>query len=305
MKNKQVGIIGLGRIGGAVARRLLQKKWEVVGFNRTESVTKDFENHGLVGTYSLEEFVGKLSAPRTVLLSLPHGDATNSMIEKLLDLMKEGDYIINSANNYYKDTEKQYKQVSKTGIHFVDMGISGGIGIDTNGACLMVGGDKKNFEFLEPLFKDIAIDGGVGFFEGAGMGHFMKMVHNGIEYGMMQAIAEGFGIIKKKNPEADLKEIARVYNTGSIIESRLVGWAQDGFEQYGNDLNALSGEVGFTGEGEWTAKTAEELDVPAPVIQESVKFRKESQTNPSFTGKVVSVIRNIFGGHSIERGKMT
>ena len=196
--------------------------------------------------------------------------------------------------------------VAEKGIKFIDAGVSGGPGGALNGACLMVGGEKSSFEYLKELFTEMAKPGAVMHFEGVGAGHFVKMVHNGIEYGMMQSIAEGFNLIKN-GPYKDLnmQDVTTIYQNGSVVESRLVGWLADGFEKFGNDLSDLSGSVGFTGEGEWTANVAEMFDQPVKVIRDSVEFRKESQDSPSFAGKILTAMRNQFGGHSIEKGKMT
>lgn len=164
----------------------------------------------------------------------------------------------------------------------------------------MIGGDKKTFNFLKPLFRDLATKKGMQFFQGAGAGHFVKMVHNGIEYGMMQSLAEGFAILKKSEYKIDLKNAAEIYNNGSVIESRLVGWILRAFEKHGQDLKKVSWKVGATGEGEWTVKTAKEFKISAKVLEEALKFRKKSQKNPDWTGKLLSALRGEFGGHSVK-----
>lgn len=301
---KQIGIIGLGKMGGNVARRLSERGWSVVGYNRTDTVTQKLEKEGIVGVYSVGELVKKLKSPRTIINLLPTGAPTDEMLRKLLPLLDPSDIIVEMANSYYKDTQKRAKRVQKT-CRFIDVGISGGPGGALNGACLMVGGDREIFKYLEPLFKNMARPGAVAHFPGIGAGHFVKMVHNGIEYGMMQSIAEGFTIMKDAPYGLDLQEVIRIYNNGSVVESRLVGWLGQAFEKYGQNLEELSGAVGFNGEGEWTVKTAKDLKVETPVIKDSVEFRKASQKKPSYTGKVLTGMRNSFGGHSIEKGKMT
>ncbi|MFI5265377.1 MAG: glucose-6-phosphate dehydrogenase, partial [Candidatus Levyibacteriota bacterium] len=258
---KEIGIVGLGKMGSNVARRLTTKGWTVIAYNRTESVTKSLESEGITGAYSLEEFVSKLKAPRSIITLLPSGAPTDEMLDKLLPLLGSSDVIIEMANSFYKDTKRRAEKVQAAGRRFIDVGISGGPGGALNGACLMVGGDKKTFEYLEPLFKDMARPGAVAHFEGIGAGHFAKMVHNGIEYGMMQSIAEGFTILKESEFEYDLEKVTEIYNNGSVVESRLVGLLQESLKKYGNNLDALSGAAGFTGEGEWTAKVAEEMGI--------------------------------------------
>lgn len=305
---KTVGIIGLGRMGGGLALNLLDHKWKVIGFNRTESVTKELEKAGLSGAYSLQELVEKLPQPRVIILMLTAGSANDEVLfgkNGLAPLLDKGDIIIDGANSYYKQAIERGKKLSKYGVKFVDAGISGGPGGARNGACCMVGGEKKTFEYLENMFKDISIPKGYMHFEGVGAGHFVKMVHNGIEYGMMQSIAEGFEIMQKSPYKLNLLDVTEIYQHGSVVTSRLVGWLQDAFKKYGTDLKEVSGSVGYTGEGEWTAATARELKVPAKIIEESFKFRVASQKKPSFTGKLLTGMRNSFGHHSIEKGKMT
>ena len=170
----------------------------------------------------------------------------------------------------------------------------------SNGACIMVGGKKSDYQYLEPLFKDLVVPDGVQHFEGIGAGHFVKMVHNGIEYGMMQALAEGFTILKKSDYQLDLSKAAEIYNHGSVIESRLVGWLEDAFKLYSQDLKGVSGKVKHSGEGEWTVQTAKELKLKAKIIEGAFDFRVQSEKNPSYTGKISTVLRNQFGGHSLK-----
>lgn len=306
MKHKQVGVIGLGKMGANVARRLSKKGWDVYGFNRTSEVTKALEKEGIKGVYSLEEMVLSLKKPRVIITILTAGKPTDEILLKLSKKLDRGDIIAEFSNAYYEDDIRRSKLLAKKNIKFIDVGISGGPGGALNGACLMVGGDKETFEKIKPLLKDEAAKNAYTHVPGIGAGHFTKMVHNGIEYGMMQSIAEGFNLLKN-GPYKNLKmtDITAIYQNGSVVESRLVGWLDQAFKKYGNDLKEVSGSVGFTGEGEWTAKLGKRLGFPIQIISESFKFRVKSQKKPSFTGKIVSAIRNQFGGHSIERGKMT
>lgn len=305
---KIIGIIGLGRMGSGIALNLLDHKWEVIGYNRTKEVTKGLEKAGLEGAYSLRELVKKLKSPRVIFLMLTAGKANNEVIfgkDGLATLLSKGDIIIDAGNSYYKEAINTSRKLKKYGITFMDAGISGGPDGARNGACSMVGGDRKTFKFVESIFKDISLPKGYMHFEGVGAGHFVKMVHNGIEYGMMQSIAEGFEIMKKSPFKLNLIDVTEIYQHGSVVTSRLVGWLQDGLKTFGQDLREVSGSVGFTGEGEWTAKTAKDLGVKAEIIEKSHKFRVDSQKNPSFTGKLLTTMRNQFGHHSIKQGKMT
>ncbi len=250
--------------------------------------------------------IKKLKKPRVIITILTAGKPTDEMLDQLLPLLDKNDIIVDGANSFYEDTRRRSKKISKAGIKFIDAGISGGPGGALNGACLMVGGDYALYAYLETLFKAMAAPGAVMHFEGIGAGHFVKMVHNGIEYGMMQSIAEGFNLMKNgPYKKLNMQDITTIYQNGSVVTSRLVGWLADAFAKFGNDLGELSGAVGFTGEGAWTAETAKQFKLPIGIISGSVDFRKESQKKPSFAGKVLTGMRNQFGGHSIEKGKMT
>lgn len=305
---KEIGIIGLGRMGSGLAQNLLDHKWKVVGYNRTEAVTRELEKVGLTGAYSYKDLVLLLPKPRVIILMLTADGANDEVLfgkNGLQDILEKDDIIIDGGNSYYKLAVERGKKLAKKGIKFVDTGISGGPGGALNGACCMVGGDSKTFEYIEPVFKDVSIPDGYMHFEGIGAGHFVKMVHNGIEYGMMQSIAEGFEIMKKSPFNLNLIDVAEIYQHGSVVTSRLVGWLQDALKTYGQDMEEVSGSVGYTGEGEWTAKTAKEFKVPAEIIEKSFEFRVKSQKKPSYTGKLLTGMRNQFGKHSIEKGKMT
>lgn len=305
---KRIGIVGLGRMGRGIAQNLLDHKWEVVGYNRTLSITKELEKVGLEGAYTLQELADKLKNTRVIFLMLTADGANDEVIfgkNGLATVLSKGDIIIDGGNSYYKKAIETSKKLKKYGISFIDAGISGGPGGARNGACSMVGGDNKTFKYVEQVFKDISLPDGYMHFEGVGAGHFVKMVHNGIEYGMMQSIAEGFEIMQKSPFKLNLIDVTEIYQHGSVVTSRLVGWLQDAFKKYGQDLKDVSGSVGFTGEGEWTAKTAKEFGVPAEIIEKSFKFRVASQKKPSFTGRLLTGMRNSFGHHSIEKGKMT
>ena len=301
--NKEIGIIGLGKMGRGLALNLHEKGWRVVAYNRTVEKTVELAKDGIIPTHSFQEFVTTLTSnPRVILIMMTAGDTIDQVIfSELVPRLSPGDIIIDAGNSFYKDAIRRAEQLKKHGIYFFDIGVSGGPAGARNGACLMIGGPKELFEYLEPMFKDLSLPQGYAHFAGVGAGHFVKMVHNGIEYGMMQAIGEGFEIMKKSDFNLDLIEVSRIYNTGSVIESRLIGWMKKAFEEYGSDLEAISGSINSTGEGEWTVKTAEEMGIPVPIIKGSFEFRKQSTENPSYTGKAVSALRGQFGGHAVKK----
>lgn len=303
--NKEIGIIGLGKMGHNFALQLVEKGWRVVGYNRSPEKTTELAEAGMVASYSLAEFFSELSnKPRIVWLMLPAGEVVDQTIfDKggLVDYLQQGDIVLDAGNSYYKDTIRRGHKLAKLGIKFADVGFSGGPGGARNGACFMVGGDRKLYDELLPLYIDGATAGGAEHFQGLGAGHFVKMVHNGIEYGMMQAIGEGFAIMKKAPFKLDLTKVAKIYNHGSVVESRLVGWLKKALEEYDQDLADISSTVSHLGEGAWTVKTAKELGVVAKVIADSLLFRYRSSKNSSYTGKVVSALRNQFGGHIVAK----
>ncbi|OGF51563.1 hypothetical protein A3I27_01590 [Candidatus Giovannonibacteria bacterium RIFCSPLOWO2_02_FULL_43_11b] len=270
-------------MGGNMTLRLRERGWRVLGLDKGDDFSR----------------VRNLPIPRVIILSVPH-QAVDSLWKSAIKFLDMGDIVIDAGNSFYKDTIRRAKEFSRVGIKFIDAGVSGGPAGARHGSSLMIGGDKKIFNFLKPLFRDLAFKDGFQFFSGAGAGHFVKMVHNGIEYGMMQALAEGFTILKKSKYKIDLKKAAEIYNNGSVIESRLIGWITIAFENYGQDFNGVSGKVGSTGEGEWTVKTAKEFKVNAKVLEDALKFRIKSQKNPDWTGKLLSALRGEFGGHKIK-----
>ena len=286
---KQVAIVGLGKMGKNMKLRLEEKGWRVLGFDKNPA---------------LEKLVKGLSRSRVVWLMVPAGKPLEEVIfgkRGLVKFLEKGDIIVDGGNSFFEDSIKKAVKLAKKGINFLDAGVSGGPEGARKGACLMIGGKKGVFEKLKPLFKDLAQKDGFQYVGKAGAGHFVKMVHNGIEYGMMQAIAEGFNLMKNSPFNLDLKKIAALYNEGSVIESRLIGWLEKAFEKHGQDLLQVSGKVGATGEGEWTVKTAKKLKIAVKIIEESVGFRVLSQKKPNYTGKILSALREQFGGHKAEK----
>ncbi len=300
---RQIGVLGLGKMGANISRRLIDKNWDVIGYNRSSEDTKHLEMEGLKGAFSLKELISSLTKPRLLLLSLPAGTVIDKVIfEKngLVNLLEKDDVIIDGGNSYFQDTVKRAEKLKSKGIKYIDAGISGGPQGARLGACLMIGGEREVFKEYEQLFYDLATINGYQFFEGMGAGHFVKMVHNGIEYGIMQAIAEGFNILKKSNYHLNLSRVAQIYNHGSVIESKLIGWLEQAFILHGENLNGVSGIVAHSGEGEWTVKTAKALGIKAKIIEDALLFRKRSNKKQDFTGQVVSALREQFGGHSVK-----
>ncbi len=300
---RTIGIVGAGKMGANIARRLTEKGWAVQVFDRDAQTIDALRREGIAGFSTVSDLIAALPQPRIVWLMVPAGKPVDDALfgaEGVSRYIAKGDRVIDGGNSFFEDTQKRAKKLEKLGIRFMDVGVSGGPGGARNGASLMIGGSEQDFKQLEPLFRDLAMENGYGYMGKAGAGHFIKMVHNGIEYGMMQAIAEGFAVIKKSKLAPNLSAVAEVYSHGSVITSRLVDWLKDGFVHYGDELKGVSGSVAHTGEGEWTIKTAKKLGVPVKVIADSFKFRVDSHKHPSYMGKILSMLRNQFGGHAIK-----
>ena len=292
----KIGIIGLGKMGFNLAQNLMDSGHSVVAFNRTLSKVDEIKKHGVISSYSLQEFVNKLGKKKVIWLMVTAGNAVDVILKQLVPLLEEGDVVIDGGNSFYKDSIRRAKSLNPKGIVFMDIGTSGGITGARNGACLMIGGDKKTFERLEGVFKGISVQNGYGYFGKSGSGHFVKMVHNGIEYGMMQAIGEGLEVIDRSDFEVDKEKLAKVWNNGSVIRSWLVELIQNAYSK-DKELKKYSGVVGLSGEGEWTVQTAKEIGVQVPVIEASVNMRLRSNELKLYQGKVVQALRYEFGQH--------
>lgn len=297
----KIGYIGLGKMGLNMVLQGQKKGHEVIAYNRGEDGRKNAVKSGAnnVADTVIELFAKLPDANRIIWIMVSH-DGVDKVISEILPLLRKGDLVIDGGNCFYKETIRRAKMFSKKGINFLDAGVSGGPGGALSGACVMVGGEKKDFEKIKPFVESVSISGGVLHAGGHGAGHFVKMVHNGIEYGMMQAIAEGFEVMKKSKFKLNLTAVTDLYNHGSVVESRLVGWLGQGFRKYGEDLKEASGSVAHTGEGEWTINTAKELKVPVSVIEGAFRFRVNSAKKPSYSGKILSTMRNQFGHHDIK-----
>jgi 6-phosphogluconate dehydrogenase len=302
----QIAIAGLGRIGAGMARRLARSGHDVIAWNRTAEVATALaaepENGGhITVAESLEALVALVSAPRHVAISVPSGDATGDMVDRLAKVLSPGDVIVDAGNSNFHDTQRRFAKLEAAGLEFLDMGVSGGIWGLQVGFCAMIGGKREVFEGFEPAVKSLAPEGGYLYCGPSGAGHYVKMVHNGIEYGLMQAYGEGFDIMHASEFDVDLGAVARLWNNGSVIRSWLLELAGDAFEKEGNDLADIRGWVADSGEGRWTVADAIEHDVPAPIITLSLLQRFRSRRDPdSFSDRVLAALRNEFGGHAVK-----
>jgi 6-phosphogluconate dehydrogenase len=295
----RIGFIGLGRMGANMVRRLLRNGHEVVAYNRTAEKTKEIAGEGAEAAFTIEELVGKLKKPRAVWIMVPAGDATEAQIDELLEHLEKGDTIIDGGNTNFHDDQRRHPELKKKGIDYVDAGVSGGIWGLANGFCLMVGGDPEPIRRLEPAFKDLAPPDGYLHTGGPGSGHYVKMIHNGIEYGLMQAYAEGFEIMHASDYPLDLQAIAKLWNHGSVVRSWLLELLEPALAGDQN-LGRIKGWVADSGEGRWTVQEAIDKDVPAPIITLSLLMRFRSRQDDSYGAKVLAALRNEFGGHAVK-----
>ncbi|OOE00017.1 6-phosphogluconate dehydrogenase (decarboxylating) [Anoxybacillus kestanbolensis] len=297
----KVGLIGLGKMGLNLGKNLIDHKHEVVAFDVNANAVEEIKKYGAKGVSSLEELVLSLENPRIVWLMVPH-NVVDSVIREIIPFLSKGDIVIDGGNSHYKESIRRYNQLKEAGIRFMDAGTSGGVEGARNGACYMVGGDPEAWSIVEPLFRDTAVENGYLYAGKAGSGHFLKMVHNGIEYGMMAAIGEGFEILEKSEFDYDYEKVARVWNNGSVIRSWLMELTERAFSKDAK-LEEIKGIMHSSGEGKWTVETALDLQTATPVIAMSLLMRYRSLETDTFTGKVVAALRNEFGGHAVEKNE--
>ena len=289
-------------MGFNLALNMKDNGHEVVCFNRSKDKIESAINEGLEGAFSIEELVNKLEGRKVIWLMVPAGELIDEMISKLVPLLNKGDIIIDGGNSNYKDTLRRYEELKEKSIDFVDVGTSGGINGARYGACTMIGAEDSVFKYIEKLLRDISVENGCLHCGKNGSGHFVKMVHNGVEYGMMAAIGEGFEILAKSRFDLDFEKVAKVWNNGSVIRGWLMELAENAFNKDSN-LDKIKGTMYSSGEGLWTVQEALELKVPATVITESLMMRYRSEQEDTFTGKVVAALRNEFGGHAVKENK--
>lgn len=295
----KVGLVGLGKMGVNLGQNLLDQRHDVVAFDVNSNAVEQMKGYGASGVSSLQELVQSLETPRVVWLMVPH-TVVDSVISEVTPLLAEGDIVIEAGNSHYKESIRRYNELKENKIHFMDVGTSGGMEGARNGACYMIGGDREAWEIVEPIFRDTAVENGYLYAGEAGSGHFLKMVHNGIEYGMMAAIGEGFEVLEKSQFDYDYEKVARVWNNGSVIRSWLMELTENAFSKDAK-LDDIKGVMNSSGEGKWTVETALDLQTATPVIAMSLLMRYRSLEDDTFTGKVVSALRNEFGGHAVEK----
>jgi 6-phosphogluconate dehydrogenase len=298
----ELGMIGLGRMGFNMSQRLLQGGHRVVGYDRNPAPAEQLrDQHGGGAATSIEDLLRQLTPPRAVWLMIPAGAPTRQQITELSSLLAPGDIVVDGGNSFYQDSLAHAAMLKDRGMRFMDVGVSGGIWGLAMGYCLMAGGEPETFAVLDPLFKTLAPPNGYRLVGPAGAGHFAKMVHNGIEYGMMEAYAEGFELMRAKSEFGyDLREVADLWNQGGVIRSWLLELAADAFHD-DPTLEAIQGYVPDSGEGRWTAQEAIELAVPAPVITLALQIRFLSRQEDSFGAKVLAALRQQFGGHAVRK----
>ena len=295
-----IGFVGLGRMGMAMVTRLVQGGHRVVATTRDDGKVEEARSNGAEGVGSPEEVVAALKPPRVVWVMVPAGGPTESVISSLAPRLEKGDTVVDGGNSFYKDSLRHAEELEARGLGFVDAGTSGGIWGLQIGYCLMVGGKEEAFRTVEPALKTLAPPDGYLHAGPPGAGHFVKMIHNGIEYGMLQAYAEGFEILQKSRYDMDLRKISHLWNQGSVVRSWLLELAESAFEK-DPGLGGIRGYVEDSGEGRWTVKEAIDLDVPAPVITDSLLARFRSRQEQSFGAKVIAALRAEFGGHAVKK----
>ncbi|RFB12124.1 decarboxylating 6-phosphogluconate dehydrogenase [Bacillus sp. HNG] len=293
----KIGLIGLGKMGLNLGQNLIDNNHEVVAYDVNPSAVDEMKKYGASGVSSYKELVESLEKPRIIWIMVPHS-VVDSVIDEVAPFLEKDDIVIEAGNSHYKESIQRYNDLKKIGVRFMDAGTSGGMEGARNGACYMIGGDPEAWEQVEPIFKDTAVENGFLYAGKAGSGHFLKMVHNGIEYAMMAAIGEGFEVLEKSEFDYDYEKVARVWNNGSVIRSWLMELTENAFSKDAK-LDEIQGIMHSSGEGKWTVETALDLQTATPVIAMSLLMRYRSLENDTFTGKVVAALRNEFGGHAV------
>ncbi|OAB38244.1 6-phosphogluconate dehydrogenase [Paenibacillus macquariensis subsp. defensor] len=295
----KVGLIGLGKMGMNLGQNLIDHGHDVVAFDLNAQAVEEMKTYGAQSTTTMQELVQSMETPRIVWIMVPH-HVVDSVISEISPIMSKGDIIIEAGNSHYKESIRRHDELKEMGISFMDVGTSGGMEGARNGACYMIGGDPEAWTIVEPIFQDTSVENGYLYAGKAGSGHYLKMVHNGIEYGMMASIGEGFEVLEKSDFEFDYEKVARVWNNGSVIRSWLIELMEHAFSK-DSKLEDIKGVMNSSGEGRWTVEEAFDLQTATPVIAMSLLMRYRSQENDTFTGKVVAALRNEFGGHAVEK----
>jgi 6-phosphogluconate dehydrogenase len=296
----QIGLVGLGKMGYNLALNIKNKGHEVVAYDINESALKSIAAHGVTPVHSLKDLAESLSSKRVIWLMIPAGELVDTTLEMLAPFLSVGDIVIDGGNSNYKDSVRRARELEAVQINFLDCGTSGGTEGALHGVCAMIGGNRFAFNHCEALFKDIAIPDGYLYCGPSGSGHFVKMIHNGIEYGMMQSIAEGFEVMHKSEFGLDLEKVAKVWNHGSVVRSWLMELTENALRK-DPGLESIKDVMHSSGEGKWTLETALEKQIATPVIALSVLMRYRSKEEDTFSGKIVAALRNEFGGHAVEK----
>ena len=298
----ELGMVGLGRMGGNMTRRLLRGGHRVVVYDPDPGAAAALAADGAVAADSIDDMVDRLSAPRTIWTMVPAGEPTEAAIDRAADLLSPGDAVIDGGNSNYKDSARRAAALERRGLHLLDVGTSGGVWGLTEGYCMMIGGDREQFERLRPAFRTLAPDGDRGYVHTgpSGSGHFVKMVHNGIEYGLMQAYAEGFELMRAKSEfDLDLAEIAETWRRGSVVRSWLLDLTADALKQ-DPGLEGIQAYVEDSGEGRWAVEESVDLAVPVPVMAMALQARFRSRQEQPFGARLLAAMRNRFGGHAVK-----
>jgi 6-phosphogluconate dehydrogenase len=297
----QIGMIGLGRMGGNMSRRLIQAGHEVVGYGRSAENLERAKAAGVTTVASATELVKRLKPPRAVWLMIPHGKPTEDTVDLLLGALAGGDIIVDGGNSHFPDSARLAERCAAKGVHFLDVGVSGGVWGLEIGYCLMIGGPRPAFERLEPVFKALAPKDGYAYLGASGAGHFVKMVHNAIEYAMLQALGEGFECLQRSEYGIDLERVAALWQQGSVVRSWLLDLLTKALREEGNGLEHIAGYVEDSGMGRWSIAYAVDNAIPIPVITQSLYERFASRQTERFSAKVIAALRNQFGGHAVKK----
>jgi 6-phosphogluconate dehydrogenase len=296
----QIGLIGLGKMGYNLALNFKNKGFEVVAFDVNKSAAEQISKEGVATASAMSDMALALKGRKIIWLMVPAGNVVDVVLNNLKNYLNVDDIVIDGGNSHFKDTLTHARDLEKMGVHLLDCGTSGGVNGALHGVCTMIGGKKEVFDYCENIFKSISVPNGYLYCGKIGSGHFTKMIHNGIEYGMMQAIAEGFEVLHRYDDEIDLAAVSKVWNHGSVVRSWLMELTHSALEKDRN-LGSIKGVMHSSGEAKWTVETALEMGVPTPVITMSLLMRYRSQVEDTFSGKVVAALRNEFGGHAVEK----
>ena len=296
----QIALIGLGRMGFNLGMNMHHHGHQVFAFDLNQQTLESINQKGIETAQSIEQLVKRLEGRKVIWLMIPAGEAVDLALQEIAPLLRSGDIIIDGGNSNYKDSMRRAREMEALGIDLLDCGTSGGVDGALNGICAMVGGRKEAFSYCEPFIKDLSVIGGYLYCGPSGAGHFVKMIHNGVEYGMMQAIAEGFELLNRSEFNLDLKAVAGVWNHGSVVRSWLMELTENALSKDPN-LESIKGIMHSSGEGKWTLETALEKQISTPVIALSLLMRYRSLQDDTFSGKIIAALRNEFGGHAVEK----